>query len=948
MIDNSKINVIKPKSIWKKPVDIRFKDLFITLSKGLIHGVTQNWTEVSTDVADALASIGLETTPGEKAWKLVYKSVTKALFSIIEDNESLLKTKQINSSILIQDVTEIFEDEITIDNTFFDSPKEANIVKIIQEMLSNWLMNCGFNQSEMESICNRFPSYFVYALNNEWRENYSEYSSILENTTTPFSLQAEIEKNWAYYYSQLNKELDEPLFLEAFSLMQIYVPLNGYYRNKVAVEQNKRLSLVYTETEVYERVVVDLEEEIDNWIENSEKEDALRVICGGPGCGKSTFAKKIASVQSSKSDLQVLFIPLHHFELKDDLVDAVNSFILYEGILKHKPLDIDNGEKRLLIIFDGLDELALQGKFGMEASQQFIQEVQQKLYNFNMKQLRLQIIITGRDLIIQSNQCNIRKDRQVLHILPYYISHKKMEKKYTLHKEGYTYVDDKALLKKDLRHEWWRKYGSLTGKGYTQMPKELSLNKLDEITSQPLLNYLVALSYERKQIDFTIQSNLNEIYGDLIKNVYDRDWDSGIHRSLQNVTYDQFVRVLEEIALATWHGDGRTTTVKEIEEHCDSSGLKSLLLAFQEGASKGVTRLLTAFYFRQSNNQMNNDKTFEFTHKSFGEYLTAKRIILGIDIISGHIEKKQKNPDYGWDEKEALKNWIQLCGSTTMDEYVFSFIEGEMKLINTKKIKGWHKTLLRLLSYSLKNGLPFEILHNRPNYKDEMKQEQNSIESLLLVICKCADLGNVRTKITHPSPTSFGELLARVQGQRIGPKNRLISRCFVNMDLDGIILDARDFCRVSFQGLNIRESKLKMSNMLLAEFYNCNLNKSNFIFSSFHTCTMDKVNAKNAKFINADFSSSYIMNVDFTKSTFRKADFSDAVLKNVKFVGAELQEVSFNNAKLVNVVFDNAIFDYKLLIGASYNGNKITENNFNKFQQMRNATIEEVSVTEID
>ena len=59
--------------------------------------------------------------------------------------------------------------------------------------------------------------------------------------------------------------------------------------------------------------------------------------------------------------------------------------------------------------------------------------------------------------------------------------------------------------------------------------------------------------------------------------------------------YEDFLRVLEEIGLAAWHGDGRSTTVREIEEHCQASGVGILLKDFQEGAKAGVTRLLAAF-----------------------------------------------------------------------------------------------------------------------------------------------------------------------------------------------------------------------------------------------------------------------------------------------------------------------------------------------------------------
>ena len=33
---------------------------------------------------------------------------------------------------------------------------------------------------------------------------------------------------------------------------------------------------------------------------------------------------------------------------------------------------------------------------------------------------------------------------------------------------------------------------------------------------------------------------------------------------IRHMTLDNFTRVLEEIGLAAWHGDGRTTTVREI------------------------------------------------------------------------------------------------------------------------------------------------------------------------------------------------------------------------------------------------------------------------------------------------------------------------------------------------------------------------------------------------
>jgi hypothetical protein len=62
----------------------------------------------------------------------------------------------------------------------------------------------------------------------------------------------------------------------------------------------------------------------------------------------------------------------------------------------------------------------------------------------------------------------------------------------------------------------------------------------------------------------------------------------------------------------------QANTIRAIRERSRIAGLTRVLERFEEGAEAGVTRLLTAFYFRQYG-ERDGDKTFEITHKSFGE-----------------------------------------------------------------------------------------------------------------------------------------------------------------------------------------------------------------------------------------------------------------------------------------------------------------------------------------
>ncbi len=465
--------------------------------------------------------------------------------------------------------------------------------------------------------------------------------------------------------------MEEPLFLESFSLKQVFVPLRAYYHRKIDEPGERGLDERLEGKKKTERIVVDLESELVSWLSLAKKDDAIRLISGGPGSGKSSLTKMFAARLAEEGNIPTLFVPLHHFEPSDDLIEAVGRFVKLDGFLNFNPLEMEYREERLLIIFDGLDELAMQGKVGEKTAVDFVREVHRKVDRINQQKACVQVLIDGRELVVQAvqtNEVDFRKKGQILYVLPYLIPEN----------SHCQYIDRKGLLARDQRELWWKYYGMASGNGYKGLPSQLDRGNLDEITTQPLLNYLVALGLRGGQLEFSAKTNLNAVYDNLLQSVYARGWDSNQHPSIQGVEEKDFVRILEEIALAAWHGNGRTTTVKAIESHCKHSGLKELLNRFQENfrdnPQASVTRLLTAFYFRRSGRDSDGDKTFEFTHKSFGEYLTAKRIIREVRLIHKKLIARKSYPDDGWEESEALQQWIVLCGLTTMDEYLFNFI----------------------------------------------------------------------------------------------------------------------------------------------------------------------------------------------------------------------------------------------------------------------------------
>ncbi|MFB2918534.1 MULTISPECIES: pentapeptide repeat-containing protein [Aerosakkonema] len=887
------IKAEKPVSKFKKDIKVQPKELFLALGKAAINGAFLKWDSLAENGLEVLTSLGLERKPGEIAGLLILRSLIQAIKNLLDENKELLLEKPNKLKELYNQLSSCLEnDELIIDRDFFQRPGNLAILKAAKTGFAQWLEEFVEKKFEAENISNRLPAYFVFALNEEWRNRSQDYAILKEELDTPFTQATEREQAWLRYRAWLQKRVDEPMFLESFSLKQVYVPLRAYFEREIESESNRKPELGHIDGKKYERVVVDLNSELETWLQSAKSDDAIRLISGGPGSGKSSFAKMFAAQIAEKGDIPVLFIPLHLFRLSDDLVKAVGEFVQFDGFLCHNPLDRENGESRLLIIFDGLDELSMQGKFAEEVTKQFVEEVRFKVNQFNQRETRLQVLISGREVVVQANRSKFREAHQILHILPYFVAAQERKD------ENKKYVDNRNLLEQDQRQLWWQFYGKAKGKDYNGLPPELDKENLLDITVQPLLNYLVALSIERGKLQFTEDTNLNQIYGDLLEAVYERGYEKHGHRVIEGIKKEEFIGILEEIALACWHGDGRTTTVKEIENHCDNSGVRQILdrfqQSFQENCKASITRLLTAFYFRESGDLRQSEKTFEFTHKSFGEYLTAKRIVQGVQLIHEELEERQKNFRKGWDERTALVNWATLCGLSALDEYLFKFICDEMRLQNPVDVANWQKTLCRLIEFMLVNGMPMEGLKNRPNFQEEMRQARNAEEALLVVLNACARVTEEISEIKWSSPEAFGTWISRLQGQRTDFESvLLLLKCLSFFDLRECVLLRKDLYWANLEGAN-----LEGANLVAAKLRGTNLREANLLRANLRGANLREANLEGANLREANLGGANLELANLGGANLEGANLGGANLELAYFGGANLEGANLRNTIL--------------------------------------------------
>lgn len=393
------------------------------------------------------------------------------------------------------------------------------------------------------------------------------------------------------------------------------------------------------------------------------------------------------------------------------------------------------------------------------------------------------------------------------------------------------------------------------------------------------------------------------------------------------MTLDQFSRVLEEIGLAAWHGDGRTTTVSEIEEHCKASGVGSMLDAFHEGAKAGVTRLLAAFFFRQYGQRSSGDPTFIFTHKSFGEYLAARRVVRAMERVSRELERRSSNPDEGWDERDALKHWAQICGPGAMTENLHAFLLNEVRLRSHAELESWQEQLTRLFNFVLRHAMPMEQLQIT-TFRGAMFQSRNAEEALLVALNACAQTVGRRSSIEQPEPTTFGTWLMWIEGRR-DFRGRLARRSLSFLTLQNVDL----FCNNLFGGslvcsdldgiqancicagdCNVSSANLKNAHLIRGYFYGANLSNSNLENAELHDAYLTRANLTGANLTGA-----YLTGANLTNANLTGADLTGADLTRANLSGANLTDVNLQRTNLQDVKVDERVAEQIREIKAKQN-----------------------------
>ena len=724
------------------------------------------------------------------------------------------------------------------------------------------------------------------------RRDESLYRSVLALREDPTAPAWQLLEDWRLYRARLVAEFSvAPVFDESFALDQIYVPLNAWYgvKEQHAAKMDKHEC----------RKVIPLTDDILAWLRGERGKARLRLVSGGPGSGKSSAMKALAADLAKNGNngnpTDVLLFPLQRFQWRTGIIESVAATLnVYADQMRHNPLDPEHLRNRripLLLIFDGLDELTASTEASEAISATFLRELSSALRMW--AGLPVWAIVTGRDAIfgnVEGPAAGL--PGQQCHLLPFHVR----EREPDAYDRG-DYHDPDCLLLTDKRIEAFRRFAAAKGTPLDDPPKAYANDDLHDVAAQPLLNYFLLTS----GTDTEVEDNLARIYGRLFerlharnRNVDNRPQDAG--KPGAGLSHDVFDRAFEAIAVAAWRTGGtRAASWEEVLAEVDREdsflpqGMEKLRDVFDSqmidrGAQKPF-RLAAAFFVRNE-----HATGIEFTHKSFGDFLYARRLAKALAMMADGLALTAAV------ETEMLRRWEALTAEHRMSPEVRRFLKLELDAtVDSKTLIARHDVLAPLVEHVFRDG--WCIVGETRARRAERRSSQ--MEEALFVGW-------------HAMWRPVGERRHWRLGEDTGD---LLYRALARQGSAHGLQDSSDFVR-SWSGADLRGAKLNDLDLFGADLHAAHLQDADLGSSRLQSADLRRAILRDANLEDADLVRANLEGADL-RGAIHSEYLYEANLTGANLCGGDLYEVQLVRGNLTGANLRGATLEHANLAGAN-------------------------------
>lgn len=799
-------------------------------------------------VVKAFSSIEAKKDPGEQAWRLVVLCTAWALNELRAGASfAPQQAKQLATLVVDTAKKQLSKNRYVLPIDALSRPSKIPFYMAVRDALIDHKKLYTTIEETDDSLRARFDSAFTIALFEIWSRKSESFNILLNSLDARVSAGARLEVEWEAYRQTLAYIFRvKPIFGQEerkISLSQLYIPLRAVWFKEQ--EDDKSEEPIQHAVDTRERYTVDLEEELADWLE-SDQEDYLRLLGGGPGSGKSTSLRAFASALSEKAEWRPLFVPLQHIDIATDLRASIDRYFTHRtnGPFTNSPISreaIETGPP-LVLIFDGLDELATPGDAAKDIANLFVSKLAQLTSEIRGDDShKLKVIVSGRIPSFQAVKRYLdaadRRSLEVIGFAPY--------------EPGRRPATD--LERVDQRPIWWNQYATLTGE-QLELPPAFADERLEDISNEPLLCYLLVLSRFALENWEAAAENQNRIYERLINEVWRRGWGEGADpirrqgagRNLSNV---EFNRLMETIAHAAWlGGDTRTCSEDGFLEAVKINRCEEAWSRFKEDSGADVTNLAMNFYLKASEK---SHRGFEFTHKSFGDYLAARALVNQSKMVSTLSETRLDI---------AMQDWFTATSSGVITREIITFIRDEFRLratVNEGAVASLNvrRSFSRLASEALRAGFPL-IPVAESTYRGVEARQRNAEAALWSVlsgsaygVTQAGDVSSALVKIDWPTKDAFGKLIDRISGGIA--YDAPILMCFNSIVACGQTLYSKRLLRANFMYADVRECNFVLSVLFESDFSGADLSGANFLMASLDGSDFTDALVEGAEFVDA-------------------------------------------------------------------------------------------------
>ncbi|MBW4681101.1 MAG: pentapeptide repeat-containing protein [Microcoleus vaginatus WJT46-NPBG5] len=755
----------------------------------------------------------------------------------------------------------------------------SELAKEFNDILETLLIQVGMNVDEAQLLTKRVAwgthRYLNKALatvtdsvpalrqlyRDRWRKESDKYHNLDE-----------------YLEKQIAEKPQEKVFNESFTFQQIYVSLQVK-----SVDQNGKVKK--------NAESVNLEDWAKSLLLDQNKQNQVIFIQGGPGRGKSVFCRIFADLIRRK--IHPIWTPIL-IQLRD-ISTLENSFQkTLEAAIHTNFVNSDSGwlsdkNTRYLFLLDGFDEL-LMGGITSRRLQDFLQQVGQFQEDCSRSsEMGHRVLITGRSLALYSIETLLPSNIERVEILP---------------------MDD------ELQQQWFVKWEEIMdARKSLEFQRFLKYENcpefVQELAQEPLLLYLMVAMHRDEEIEVGFLGGIDFkfkvlIYEKALNLVLNEQRLETLNQKLKDKRIEDLQRIITEAGLCVVQSGGECAAILMIEERLKSDdSAKALLEEAQKHLGESALKNALAMFYLQIGSK---EGSVEFCHKSFGEFLCAKRIKENLIDWTRSGIKRQKfyisDKQFDWEIYDLLG-----YGGLTPEivEYLTALLttDGEFRPV---------ELFQRLEDFYLRwsDGEFIDARsENWPQKKMRLLRDQvNSSELGLRQVDIYAGL-NVMILLLELNrfAQSQDELKDKVVFYPCGQLDtenfdefrllRIIGYCNCIDILTFSKLIASFLSHANLSGANLRDANLSGVNLSRANLSRANLSRANLNRADLSRADLSRADLSGVNLINADLIFADLSGADLNRANLILADLSGADLSRADFSGADLSGADLNRANLI-------------------------------------------------